>query len=158
MIKVRGFTLIETVLSVAIMGLVIITVLGVFVHGINAIKKGRYALTATNVAEKKISEVRNLLAKYQDPNTDLALYIVDNIESTDSFTPSTIKIWNKLTIPVKIHGTENIGKTGDFTFNILLEDYIPSSGGALAEVKYITVAIYGIDPISGVQRKTQITT
>ena len=49
----KAFTLTETVIAVAIMGLIIITVLGVFVTGNNAIKKGRSVIVATNIAEKK---------------------------------------------------------------------------------------------------------
>ena len=49
----KGFTLIETVLSIALMGVVIVTVLGVFVKGSQALKKGRYRLIGVNIAQRK---------------------------------------------------------------------------------------------------------
>lgn len=59
--KLKGFSLAELVIGIAIMGFIIISVLAVFFNGINAIKKGRYQSSAVNMLESKISQTRLIL-------------------------------------------------------------------------------------------------
>jgi len=61
----KGFSLIETVIAIALMGVVIITVLGVFISGNNAIKSGRYTTVALNIGKEKIAETGNLFMIYR---------------------------------------------------------------------------------------------
>jgi type II secretory pathway pseudopilin PulG len=162
--KRKGFSLVETVISVAIMGLVIVTVLGVFVAGNNAIKKGRYRTAGINIAEKKIAEVRNLLATYPDPNTDMRGYIDPNtISGFDHIEPSSgqLIVWSEPSASMTaftIYGTENVSTTGDYEFNIKMEDYIDSSSNTIFDLKLTTVIIYWMDPVSGRQMITKMST
>jgi hypothetical protein len=56
----KAFTLIEVVLAIGLMGLVITLIASVFVSGLYSIKKGKYRLLAINIADKKITELKNL--------------------------------------------------------------------------------------------------
>lgn len=161
--KRKGFSLVETVISVAIMGLVIVTVLGVFVAGNNAIKKGRYRTAGVNIAEKKISEMRNLLATYPDFNTDIRGYIDPNTISgtIDHIEPSSgqLIVWHDPGASMTafgIYGLEHISATGDYEFAIKLEDYIDSSTTTIFNLKLVTVTIYWMDPVSGRQVVTKM--
>ncbi len=166
--KTKGFTLTETVISIAIMGLVIITVLGVFAMGNNAIKKGRSIVIATNIAEKKISEVRNLLAKYPDYITTITETIFrESITSIDAVNPNSIIIWNASAGPppvpmamtpdtITITGTEVIPRSGDYSYTITIKDYIDSSTIKLPDLKKVDVEVRWLDPPSTIEKKLVI--
>ncbi|MEQ8171597.1 MAG: type II secretion system protein [Candidatus Eremiobacterota bacterium] len=161
--KSRGFSLVETVISVAIMGIVIVTVLGVFVAGNNAIKKGRYRTAGVNIAEKKIAEIRNLLITYPHVNTDMRSNINSSTISgtIDHIEPSSgqLIVWHDPVASMTafgIYGLENISTTGDYEFAIKLEDYVDSSTTTIFNLKLVTVTIYWIDPVSGRQKITKM--
>ena len=160
----RGFSLVETVISIAIMGVVIVTVLGVFVTGNNAIKKGRSIVIATNIAEKKISEVRNLLAKnpdYLDP-IDEGLFRA-SITGIDTIDPNSIVIWNysggaaaAMSDDITITGVEEIPRSGDYGFEITIKDYTDSTPSLLPDLKKITVKVSWTDPPSTIVKEMKI--
>lgn len=56
--KTRGFGLLEVCISVAIIGVAIILVIGMFTLGINAMRKSVDVTAATAVAQQRIEEVR----------------------------------------------------------------------------------------------------
>ncbi len=58
--KKQGFSLTEIVIGVALMGLVILVICGVFVQGLNAIKKGKYRAMALHIANQKYAELTNI--------------------------------------------------------------------------------------------------
>ncbi|MEQ8223458.1 MAG: type II secretion system protein [Candidatus Eremiobacterota bacterium] len=62
----RGFSLIEIMTAIGIMGIVIVTVCGVFVHGLDAIKKSKFRACAIRIANQKFSELNK--ADLGDPN------------------------------------------------------------------------------------------
>jgi prepilin-type N-terminal cleavage/methylation domain-containing protein len=53
----QGFSLVEIMTAIGIMGLVIVTICGVFVYGLNAIKKGKYRACAIHIANQKFTEL-----------------------------------------------------------------------------------------------------
>lgn len=141
----KGFTLSEVIISIAIMGLLIITVLGVFSAGVNAIKKGRYQATAISLLESKISQVKLLFIKYPQADLDieanLPLSISGNITST-----GPVILWPSPAGPVniKIEGYEDLGEMGSFAFTISITDF----EGLLYnyEMRKVTVTISRITP------------
>lgn len=156
--KKRAFSLIETILAVSVMGLVIVTVLGVFVAGNNALKKGKARITGINIAEKKITETRNLLATYNTPNTDISIYIDPNTISgtITSLDPSTnMIIWKDPPSGMTaagIYGTESISAIGVYDYEIKIQDFINYSSVTTFNLKEVTVTVYWIDPVSGKQK------
>ena len=54
----KGFTLIEIMIGVGLLGIVIVTVCGVFIKGLHAIKKGKYRAGAIHVANQKFDEIK----------------------------------------------------------------------------------------------------
>lgn len=160
----RGFTLIETVMSIAIMALVIVNVLGVFAIGNNAIKKSKSIVIATNVAEKKISEIKNLCTIYKDYNVNITdTDITDNISGSNiTITPMPpFKLWQKPPASMtatSIYGIEKIDNVGDFKFEIEINDYIDSYLTTIYDVKKVMVTVKWIDPPSMEEKKSSIIT
>jgi hypothetical protein len=140
------------------MGLVIITVLGVFVAGNNALKKGKARITGINIAEKKITEVRNLLAIHNKPNTDISGYIDPNTISgtITSIDPSSnMIVWKDPPAGMTsagIYGNEEISITGVYIYEIKIQDFINYAFVPTYNLKQVTVTIYWIDPVSGKQK------
>ena len=164
MLNRRGFTLVETVISIAIMALVIVNVLGVFAIGNNAIKKSKSIVTATNVAEKKIAEIKNFCTTYKDYNVDITdTDISDNI-SGNNITINPVppfKLWQSPPAPMtatSIYGIEKIDNVGDFKFEIEINDYIDSSLITVYDIKKVMVTVKWIDPPSMEEKKSSIIT
>lgn len=64
--KEKGFSLAELILAVALTGLLLIVICGVFIFGLNAIEKSKIRSTALNLADKKIAETKNLIMTLDD--------------------------------------------------------------------------------------------
>ena len=122
--RLKGFSLAELVIGIAIMGFIIISVLAVFFNGINAIKKGRYQSSAVNVLETKISQARLLLLKCPNVKDDVTAKIPTIVKGDiTSISPSPAIVWNEPntpSIPVEIEGIDN-----EFNFSILIDEYEP---------------------------------
>lgn len=97
----KGFSFIELLLAIALLGVIIVTILGVFVHGLHAIKKSRYRVIAVNIANKKCSELRYLFLNNGDPiSADTIknnIYGTDNVDSDFKWDSGTIEIIGKET-------------------------------------------------------------
>mgnify|MGYP000862982496 CR=1 FL=1 len=62
--KIKGFTLIETIISIGIMGMIIVSVLSVFVTGLNAIKERRNKGEISDFTISKINEIKGRYFKW----------------------------------------------------------------------------------------------
>jgi len=62
----RGFSLIEIMTAIGILGMVVVTVCGVFVHGLDAIKKSKFRACAIRIANQKFAELNKV--DLGDPN------------------------------------------------------------------------------------------
>ena len=129
----KGMTLAEIMTAVGLLSVIIVVILGVFVKGSYAIKKTRYRLTALNVADAKIAELKNLDLTFNGDITrgDILENIVnvDKVEvgfpvrtSATSITSDTdaIYIWSQ-DREYKITGTEHI-KDVDYEYVIFVEN------------------------------------
>ncbi|MFC2168117.1 prepilin-type N-terminal cleavage/methylation domain-containing protein [Acidobacteriota bacterium] len=56
----RGFSLIEVLLAIFILGIVSITLISVFIYGFNVVFKTRQVTLATQIAQEQVELVRNL--------------------------------------------------------------------------------------------------
>ena len=56
----KGFSLMEIIIAVAVLGIVIISVCGVFLHGLDAIKKSKYRGCAVHIASQKFTELEEV--------------------------------------------------------------------------------------------------
>ena len=62
----KGFSLIEIMIAIGLIGVVIVTVCGVFVHGLDAIKKSKFRAGAIRIANQKFAELNKV--DLGDPN------------------------------------------------------------------------------------------
>ncbi len=56
----KGFSLIEVLISVFILGIVSVTLISVFIYGFNVVFKTRQVILATQIAQEEVERVRNL--------------------------------------------------------------------------------------------------
>ena len=151
----KAMTLAEIMTAVGLLSVIIVVILGVFVKGSYAIKKTRYRLTALNLAESKITELKNLDFTTVIKKIDIVNNIVNVSEVSESTsssvrtssTPVTddtaeISIWNTAN-EYKIRGIERI-KDVDYEYIIFVEN---SADGEidgdmlLSELKRVSVVI-----------------
>jgi len=125
----KAFSLMEIVVAVALLGMVISIVCGVFVHGLHAIKKGKYRAGAIHVANQKFAELNNL--DFGDPNgipvVELKVPPPDGyIEGFASYVAHrTGDIpWNTLigVSDFEVTGVQDMGWV-DYNFHIKIEGY-----------------------------------
>ena len=151
--KNRGFSLPELLISVGLLCVVIITICGVFMHGLDAIKKGKYRAAALHIANQKFSELNSIdwndknglpTAKLLDPPTGY-------IEGYISAEPDSISYipWDVLTVPeYKITGQESMAGV-DYNFTIIIRSYREN-------LKQIIVTVYWQE--NNVERKVELCT
>jgi prepilin-type N-terminal cleavage/methylation domain-containing protein len=128
-----GMTLTEIMIALMLLGLIIVVMLGVFVKGSYAIKKGRYRITALNLANQKIVEFNNIdltLSKITRGDIVASIQNVQKVEtgnpvrtSATTVTSDTdeIYIWNP-TKEYKVSGVENIKGT-NYDYTLFIETY-----------------------------------
>ncbi len=137
--KIRGFTLIETVISIGIMGLIIVSVLSVFVAGLNAIKEKNNESEISSFAVSKIDEMKVIFIKYPDYNYDIATKITSVVSGNITYiSPSPVILWKDppdACSDLKIEGNEGLYK-----FEILVHDYYDGTAYNY-EMKQITVRV-----------------
>jgi len=116
-------------ISVGFAGILLSTVLGVFVYGIDAIKKGRLHTTALNLADRKIVEVHNLMRSL-DPNDCItgdklkAIFSNSNTikyKGTDIAPTMSCKVWDKTNPNTDIHAEGTIPIKGTATYKYIFD-------------------------------------
>ena len=141
----KGFTLVEILFAVGLAGVLLVTICGVFVHGLNAIEKGRIRSTALNLADRKISETHNLMKTIG--RGAITVSGEDILKSFSDYTsikyngntvsPSYAceKFWdpgNKL----ELEGKTYINGTAEYKYKYTLEDYLTS-----IDIKKVTIEV-----------------
>jgi len=143
----KGFSLIEVFFALTIMGMICVLVCGVFVHGIDALKKSRYRVVAINIADKKFSELRYLLSSTY-LNTISATDLQSSIEGTDTVSagfnwtpPCSVTISGKETVDRKVYSfTINVK---DYTgINDLKKVDISISWGEAGTTHHVDISSY----------------
>ncbi|MEQ8225503.1 MAG: prepilin-type N-terminal cleavage/methylation domain-containing protein [Candidatus Eremiobacterota bacterium] len=119
--KRKGFSLTEIVIAVALLGMVIVVVCGVFVKGLEAIKKGKYRAAGIHLIDKKFAEFNNF-----DLGNSSGIIISDPnqyIKGFDHANGDSIP-WNspKGTVDYVIYGTEHMAGI-DYDYAIKIEGY-----------------------------------
>lgn len=151
----KAMTLAEIMTAVGLLSVIIVVILGVFVKGSYAIKKTRYRLTALNLADSKITELKNLDFNSVIKRSDIVNTVVNVSEISEatgspvrtSSTPVTddtaeIAIW-KSNYEYKIRGVEHI-KDVDYEYIIFVEnspDGEIDGDMSLSELKRVSVVI-----------------
>ena len=139
-IKRKGFSLLELLIAVTILGVILVTVCGVFIQGLNSIKKGKAIGASLNIANKKIDELNNL--ELRDPNGITKKNLCENIEGYD---PGSI-LPEDTCIPWDISGEQDI--KGIETRAGIAYKFTVKIKGFQQDLKKITVEVThtGIDP------------
>jgi len=161
--KIRGFTLIETVMALAIMGLIIVSVLGVFVKGNQAIKKSQHQTTGITIAQKKLSETKSLLSLYPMADDNIKAYISSSItgDINDIQPAGAVIVWPSSSpiVPVTIKGTEVLSINDKYDFEIYIEDYVSTiTHTSMKDLKQVTVKVDWLDPVTGRMMITKMST
>lgn len=140
--KKKGFSLLEIVIAIALLGLVMVTICTVFARGLQAIKKGQKSSAALYIANKKIDEVVN--ADLSDPYDILPKKLCENIAGYDpsSINPSSPDIdWDDTFDTTVIKGQENVGEV-KYDFEITIKGYVK-------DLKKVIVKLTWVDPVMG---------
>ncbi|HPZ08904.1 MAG TPA: type II secretion system protein [Candidatus Eremiobacteraeota bacterium] len=147
----RGFSLLEIVIAIALLGMVIIVVCSVFAYGLQAIKKGQQNSAALNIANKKLDEISNIAM--EDPNGILKIDLLMNVEGCDSAiinAEGTFIPWDS-TGNQEINGSEKVGGV-NYKFKIDIDNYEPDY------LKKITVQVKWFDLVLKSEKTLQLTT
>jgi len=141
--KHNGFTLAETVISTGLMGIIIVSVLSVFVMGLNALKERRKESDISYFARGKINETRLLFTKYPDYNYDIEnkieTVISGNISSVTSSYPPKVIMWKDP--PGSVGDIIIEGSQEPYSFSILIEEYGIDPNEFNYEIKKINVRV-----------------
>jgi prepilin-type N-terminal cleavage/methylation domain-containing protein len=135
-LSTKGFTMMEMLWAIALMGTIMVVVAGVFVHGMNAIKKGRYQMWAFSVIEEKIIQFRKL--PLNDPNIP-ASTIRDTLEANSVDNNLS---WGALSPAINVQGRKDLNFL-KYNYQIKIEEYDP---GSSLNIKKITMDINWKEP------------
>ena len=121
----KGFSLIEILIAIALLGVIIVVICGVFVIGLESIKKGKSRATAFHIANKKFAELSNIdVTDDRGIPVDQFELFVKGYQNANQY-GNTVRIpWDTPggTPDYDISGMEVIeGK--DFNFEIKIEGY-----------------------------------
>ena len=123
----KGFTLIEIMTAIAILGLVIVTICGVFIHGLNAIKKGKYRACAIHIAKQKFNELGEInlgdpsgipVKKLSEPPPEEC---IEGWQNSDPDIGDYIR-WDASTPLYKISGKQKMAGI-EYDFDVVIEHY-----------------------------------
>ena len=118
----KGFSLVEIIIAIAILGLVVVTICGVFLHGLNSIKKSKYKACAIHIANQKFSEIQDSDWSYPSGLPADRLSQAGLIEGfqyySDPSDNGSFIDWNYGT-SVAVYGTQSMGGIDyDYTISI----------------------------------------
>jgi len=138
--SITGFSLIEIMIAVGLIGVVIITVCGVFVHGLDAIKKSKFKACALRIANQKFSELNKV--DLGDPNgiplNKLSLPDPNGyIEGLEHCTPDSVQYipWEGSADPFEFKGKQYMDNI-PYTFNMTIANFKSRNN-----IKKVTVKI-----------------
>ena len=149
MIK-KGFTLVEVMLGIALAGLLLVMLCGVFVYGLNAIEKGRIRSTAINLVERKISEAHNMVKRAGSDDSLTYEELLENISDSEEIFYNGVllsggedcNLWvvdPSIDNTIEARGTISIKDTADFDYIFVFED------SSWPDVKEVSVGLYWED-------------
>ncbi len=122
--KKGGMTLTEIIISVALLGMVIITLSGVFVRGLYAIKKGKYRASAIHIGNQKYAELKSLdwtnplglpADKLNAPDCVIEGHTLSVPHNNDDYIP-----WDITADPYEIYGLQEMSGIR-YDYYIILE-------------------------------------
>lgn len=123
--KQKAFSLTEVIIAVAILGIVLVTVCGVFVHGLHSIKKSKYRSGAINIANQKFDEIKEAdwscpsglpVDKLSQPSPD---GVIDGFVSCLSNGNDPYILWDTQVAAFVIYGFQVMGGIEyDYTISI----------------------------------------
>ncbi len=143
--KVKAFTLVEILISLAIIGLVVTSALGLFIIGSNAIKQASTHRDVTWVMEKKLSEVKDLYEKYPHSEYSSGItmaQISEIISNVSGILPGAnpVDLWSASGLS-SIWGKERINK---ISYNFIISFYSNTD-----EIKQVGLVVTWYDPVTG---------
>ncbi len=139
----RGFTLAELIMGISIMGFIIVTIAGVFVHGLSAIKKGKYKSGAINIASSKLAEFKKI------PLQNVIIY-KSTIQSAISGTTNVDNdlTWGTSSIPVEIKGQQNSNNI-PYNYTMTVKEYTEDPNSHISNIKKVTLLVTWQEPGQG---------
>ena len=143
--KVKAFTLAEILISLSIIGLVVTSVLGLFIIGSNSIKQASTQRDITWVMEKKLSEVKDLYEKYPHSKYSTGItpaQISEIISNVSEILPDTnpVDIWASSGLS-SMSGTETTNK---ISYNFIISFYSDTD-----EIKQVGLVVTWYDRVTG---------
>jgi len=134
--KNKGFSMMEMLWAIALMGTIMVVIAGVFVHGINAIKKGRYQMWAFSVIEEKVVQFKKL--PLNDPNIPASI-IKTTLEANSVDNNLT---WGSLSPAINVQGKKDLNFI-KYNYQLKIEEYDP---GSPMNIKKLTMNVNWREP------------
>jgi prepilin-type N-terminal cleavage/methylation domain-containing protein len=142
--KSEGFTLAEILISLSIVGLVVTSVLGLFIIGSNSIKQASTRRDVTWVMEKKLSEVKDLYEKYPHSKylSVTPAQISEIVTNVSEVLPDTnpVDIWDPSGLS-SMSGAETMNK---ISYNFIISFYSDTD-----EIKQVGLVVTWYDQVTG---------
>lgn len=143
--KIKAFTLAEILISLSIIGLVVTSVLGLFIIGSNSIKQASTQRDVTWVMEKKLSEVKDLYEKYPHgkyPSGITPAQILEIISNVSEILPdiNPIDLWDSSGLS-SMSGAETMNK---ISYNFIISFYSDTD-----EIKQVGLVVTWKDSVTG---------
>jgi len=139
----KGFTLAEMIMGIAVMGFIIVIIAGVFVHGLSAIKKGKYKSGAINIASSKLAELKKI------PLEDVIIY-KSTIQAAISGTPKVDNnlTWGTSSLPVEIKGQQTSNNI-PYNYTMTIREYTEDPNAHISNIKKVTLLVTWQEPGQG---------
>jgi len=156
--KRKGYSLIEILLAVILLGLVLVVICSVFFKALLAIKRGQTSGTAMYIANKKIDEVRSV-----DLGNVKGIYIDELYEHIEGFDGLPTEFDNYISWDTTSGGisekiiTGKEGTRGEYEFIIEIRNYQEESL-TVDNLKSVTVEIKWYDSLQGKEKKLKVDT
>jgi len=147
----EGFTLSEIVIAIAILGLIMVAVSGVFIAGLNSIKKGKGISVGLCIASKKIDEINSV-----DLWDQLGISKAKLRASIENYEPSSIVDAPTDYVPWDMTGSQNIDgieEISNVKYNFTIS-ILPFRNN----LKKVTVEVYWNDDASNSQKRLELNT
>ena len=124
--KEKALTLTEIVVAVALLGLVMVSLSGVFVRGLYAIKKGKYRAAAIHIGNQKYAELKSIdwgnplgipTERLDEPDCIIEGHTISIPNKNGDYIP-----WDITADPYEIYGLQEMADI-EYDFYIKVDSY-----------------------------------
>ena len=150
----KGFSIVELTIALGLSGLLLLVLCGVFIYGLNSIKKGRLISTGMNLATRKIEETRNMMKAldvYDKIKGDRLKEIISSsndirVNNVTVDSNSQYQIWP--TASIYATGSISIKGTADYQYIYEMSDHSENMKKVKVEISWEGDKKTGLNKVS----------